>query len=62
MLTWLLPVFGLAIALIGLILGIVGRGSSRRGMAVAGIVTSFIGLALQLPFSTFWASLGATGQ
>lgn len=62
MLAWLLPIFGIAIALIGQILGIVGWGSSRRSMAVAGIATSLVGLVLQLLSSTIGANLGATGR
>lgn len=59
---WLLPVCGLPVALTGLILGIVGRDSSRRGMAIAGIVTSIIGLVLVIGSAAFGAYLGATGQ
>lgn len=62
MLAWLSPMFGVAIALIGLVLGIVGWGSSRRSMAIAGIVTSLIGLVLQLLSSTLGANLAATGR
>lgn len=43
---WLLPLLGLPVGAAGLICGIMGRRSARRGMAVAGIVMSVIGLVL----------------
>ena len=43
---WLLPVLGLPIGAAGLICGILGRRSTRRGLAVAGLVMSTIGLVL----------------
>ena len=42
MITWIIPLIGLPTTVIGLIMGIVGRRSSRRGLAIAGIVLSSI--------------------
>lgn len=35
---WLLPILGVPVTIIGLILGILGVKSSRKGMAIAGII------------------------
>ena len=43
---WLLPICGGPLALVGIVLGILGLNSSRRGMAIAGIVISGIALLL----------------
>lgn len=59
---WLCPLVGLAIAVTGLVLGIVSARESRRGMAVAGIVLSGIGLVLSVVNAAIGAYLGATGQ
>ena len=48
LIAWLLPIAGLPVAIVGLILGILGRGSRNRGMATGGIITSSIGLGLSL--------------
>ena len=41
---WFLPICGLPLAIIGIVLGIVGLPSSQKGMAIAGIVLSSLGL------------------
>lgn len=41
---WLLPICGLPIGSTGVILGVLGLNSSRRGMAIAGIIMCGIGL------------------
>lgn len=46
--TWLLPIIGLPTTIIGLVLGIKGLKSNRRGQAIAGIVLSSIFLGLTL--------------
>jgi hypothetical protein len=48
LLAWLLPIAGLPVAIVGLILGILGRRSRSPGLAMGGIVTSSIGLGLSL--------------
>ena len=59
---WLLPICGLPMSIVCLIFGIVGIESSRRGMAIAGIVMASIGLVLGIVNAAFGAYLGATGQ
>lgn len=43
---WLLPIVGLPVSAMGLGLGVSGLGTTRRRMAVVGIVLAAIGLAL----------------
>jgi|YelNatPaOPRAMG01_1025707.scaffolds.fasta_scaffold75292_1 hypothetical protein len=59
---WLLPICGLPMAATGLVLGIVGRESSRRGMATTGLVMSVISLILGIGSAAIGAYLGTTGQ
>jgi hypothetical protein len=59
---WLIPLFGLPISITGLVLGIVGLKSTRRGLAVAGVVLCAIVLVLSVINSAVGAYLGATGQ
>ncbi len=44
MLAWCLPIVGGPVAIVGLVLGIIARRGPGRGLAVAGIVLSAIGL------------------
>lgn len=37
-LAWCIPLFGLPVTIVGLVLGILGRKSSRKTMAIVGIV------------------------
>jgi len=62
LLAWFLPICGFPISVIGLILGIIGMNSSKRGLAIAGIVMSSIGLLLTVANSAIGAYLGYTGQ
>jgi hypothetical protein len=62
LIVWLLPIVGLPVAITGLVLGILGSKGSRRGMAIAGIVLSAIGLAGALINASIGAYMGATGQ
>lgn len=39
---WIIPLFGIPIAIIGIIMGVMGRKSSKKGMATAGLVLSII--------------------
>jgi hypothetical protein len=48
LLAWLIWPVGFLVATPGLILGIVGRGSRNRGVAIGGMVTSSVGLGLSL--------------
>lgn len=45
---WLLPIAGLPVGIAGLITGLLARSGSRRGMALAGLICSIIGIALSL--------------
>lgn len=48
---WFLPVVALLIPVLGLILGIISKDSSRRGLAINGIVLNVIGIVLNIvPF------------
>jgi len=46
MLAWLLPICGGPTSVTALVLGFMGLSSSRRGLAIAGIVLGGVGLAL----------------
>lgn len=59
---WFLPICGVPMSITGLIFGIVGKNSSRSGMATAGIVMNIIGLVLGIGNSVIGMYLGATGQ
>ncbi len=41
-LAWLLPIVGIPVSIVGLILGILGMKSTKRWMAVVGIILSSI--------------------
>lgn len=62
MIAWFIPIIGLPIVVVGLTLGILSRKSSRKGLALAGIILSSIGLALTLINGGIGAYMGATGQ
>lgn len=59
---WLLPICGLPMSVTGLVLGILARQSSRRGMAIAGVIMAIIGLVLTIGNAAVGAYLGVTGQ
>lgn len=48
LIAWLLPLVGYPVTIVGLVLGIKSVKSEKRGMAIAGIVMSSIGLVLTL--------------
>jgi hypothetical protein len=62
MVGWCLPIIGLPVTIVGLVLGIMARTSSKRGMAIAGIVLSIIGLALSVVNGAMGVYLLSTGQ
>ena len=45
---WMIPFLGLPIQIIGLVLGIQARASTKRGLAIAGITLSIIGIVLSV--------------
>jgi|SRR5579871_1138435 len=59
---WIIPLFGLPITIVGLIFGINALKRVQKGMAIAGVVLSIIGLALSGLNAAWGAYLGATGQ
>ncbi len=61
MLAWFLPICGFPIAIVGLVLGIVGKDSSKHGLAVAGIVMTIISLILTIINGTVGVYMGLTG-
>jgi len=63
LIAWIIPLFGLPIAIVGLVLSIKSmKNVNGRGMAVAGIVLSIIALVLTIINSAIGAYRGATGQ
>lgn len=62
MITWLLPLFGYPVSIVGIVMGAFGLQSEKRGMGIAGLVLSIIGFVICLINSAIGAYLGATGQ
>lgn len=59
---WLLPICGLPISILGLTFGVAGMNSSKRWMAIIGVVLCVIGLFAGIVNAGIGAYLGATGQ
>jgi LSD1 subclass zinc finger protein len=53
---------GIPLGIIGLIMGIMGRKSTRHGMAVSGIVMSIIGFVLSFVYAAVVLYLRSTGH
>jgi hypothetical protein len=62
MLAWCIPIIGLPVTIVGLVFGIKSMNSSKRGMAIAGVVLNIIGLFASVVNAAIGAYLGATGQ
>ena len=60
--TWIVPLFGLPITIVGLIMGVKGRNSQKAGTATAGIVLSVLGLIASFIHAVVAAYLWATGK
>jgi MFS family permease len=45
---WLIPLFGLPVTIVGLVMGILGRNSTRKSMAIIGIVLCSLFLIVTL--------------
>ncbi len=56
---WIIPLFGFPVTIAGLILGIMGMKSNRRGIAIAGVVLSILFLILTIGNSAVGAYMGA---
>jgi hypothetical protein len=48
LIAWLIPLFGYPVTIVGIVMGVKGRKSEKKGMATAGLVMSIIGLILSL--------------
>lgn len=59
---WFIPLCGFPLAVIGIVLGFLGRESGQRTLAIIGIVLSSLGLVLTLGNAVLGAYLGYTGQ
>ncbi|MBR1391181.1 MAG: DUF4190 domain-containing protein [Lachnospiraceae bacterium] len=60
---WLIPLFGLPISIVGLVMGVLAlKQNVARGMAIAGVIMSSIGLVLVIINAAVGAYMGATGQ
>ncbi|RME52299.1 hypothetical protein D6783_05290 [Candidatus Woesearchaeota archaeon] len=57
---WLIPLFGLPIAILGLLLSV--RGKARRKLATVSLICSIIGFVLGMANFAMGAYLAATGQ
>jgi len=60
--SWLIPLFGLPLAVWGLVASLKARGKGAGGAAVAGIVLNILALVLVIGNAAIGAYLGATGQ
>ncbi|MBI5871112.1 MAG: hypothetical protein HZB44_09235 [Actinobacteria bacterium] len=62
MFAWFIPIFGAPVNIVGLVLGIKGRKSRNRGMAIAGVVLCIIGLVLTVFNSALGIYLASKGE
>jgi uncharacterized membrane protein len=62
MLAWLLPIIGLPVSITGLVFGVRSMNSVNKGMAIAGLTLSIIGVVLSIINASIGAYMGATGQ
>lgn len=61
LIAWLVPICGAPLSISGAVIGYVGADSSRRIMAIAGIILACIGLFLSIVNAIAGAFLGVTG-
>lgn len=59
--TWILPICGGPLSIIGVVLGILGLKSSNRGLSIAGIVMNGMGLVLSIAWMAGIIALGSAG-
>lgn len=62
LIAWLFPLAGFPVTIVGLIMGIVGQKSTKRGMATAGVIISMVGFIATIINSAIGAYQGATFQ
>ncbi len=58
---WFLPICGIPVSAIGAILGGLSLGSTRKGMAIAGLILCGLGLLLAVCNAAFGAYFGLRG-
>jgi len=58
---WFVPLFGFPITIVGLILGVLGQKREKKGMAIAGMIMSIIGLVGTIVNAAIGAYMGVTG-
>jgi hypothetical protein len=59
--TWILPICGAPLSIIGIVLGILGLKSSNRGLSIAGIVMNAMGLVLSIAWMAGIVALASAG-
>jgi hypothetical protein len=59
---WFFPICGFPVSIVGIILGALSLGSSRRGIAIAGLILAIVGLLLSLAYAAFGAIVGLSGD
>ena len=60
--SWLLPICGIPLAIVGVVFGILGIKTSQRTLAIIGLVLSALGLLAAVINAAAGAYLGLTGQ
>lgn len=59
---WLLPICGFPSSIVGLVFGLMSINSTKRNMAIAGIVMCAIGLIASIVNAIIGMYMGVTGQ
>lgn len=59
---WFIPLFGYPVSIVGIVMGAQGRKRGGKGMAIAGIICSVIGLILTLINSVLGAMLSLSAM
>jgi len=62
LITWCIPLFGVPVAICGMVFSVKGISSPNRGRAVAGLTLSIISAVLTLINAAIGAYMGAHGQ
>jgi uncharacterized membrane protein len=62
LLAWCVPLLGFPICVVGIVLGAMSLRGPRGGFAIAGLVTSIVGLVLTLINGLLGGYMAATGQ
>ena len=62
LISWVIPILGASITIIGLILGVKGHKSNKKNLATAGIILCIIGLISAVANASIGTYRGATGE